>query len=68
MLAIAIGNAKSTDPEAIRNAILGIQGYKGAEGEYDFDANGDGLHGYSVVQNQGGKINFIKYVEFPKPS
>ncbi len=68
ILAIAIGNAKSTEPEAIRSAILAIQGYKGAEGEYDFDQNGDGLHGYSVVQNQGGKINFIKYVEFPKSS
>ena len=68
LLAIAIGNAKSTDPEAIRNAILGVQGYKGAEGTYDFDSNGDGLHGYSVVQNQGGKIAFIKYVDFPKPS
>ncbi len=68
VLATAIGNAKSTEPEAVRNAILGVQGFKGAEGEYDFDPNGDGLHGYSVVQNQGGKINFIKYVEFPKPS
>lgn len=68
ILALAIGNAKSTEPEAIRTAILAIQGYKGAEGEYDFDQNGDGLHGYSVVQNQSGKINFIKYVEFPKPS
>jgi len=68
ILAIAIGDAKSTEPEAIRSAILAIQGYKGAEGEYDFDQNGDGLHGYSVVQNQSGNINFIKYVEFPKPS
>ena len=55
-------------PEAIRAAILAIQGYNGAEGEYDFDQNGDGLHGYSVVQNQNGKIGFIKYVAFPKPS
>ena len=68
VLATAIGAGKSTEPEAVRTAILGVQGYKGAEGEYDFDANGDGLHGYSVVQNQSGKINFIKYVEFPKPS
>jgi branched-chain amino acid transport system substrate-binding protein len=68
VLAMGIANAKSTEPEAIRTAILAIQGYKGAEGEYDFDANGDGLHGYSVVQNKGGKITFIKYVEFPKPS
>jgi branched-chain amino acid transport system substrate-binding protein len=68
LLALAIGDAKSTDPEAIRTAILGIQGYPGAEGTYDFDQYGDGLHGYSVVQNQNGTINFIKYVEFPKPS
>lgn len=68
VLATAINNAKSTDPEAMRKAILDVQGYKGAEGEYDFDQNGDGLHGYSVVQNQAGKINFIKFVEFPKPS
>ena len=68
LLALAIGNAKSTAPEAIRDAMLGVQGYKGAEGTYDFDRYGDGLHGYSVVQNQDGKIAFIKYVEFPKPS
>jgi branched-chain amino acid transport system substrate-binding protein len=68
LLALAIGNAKSTDPAAIRTALLAIQGYNGAEGEYDFDENGDGLHGYSVVENHGGKIGFIKYVEFPKPS
>ena len=68
LLALAIGNAKSTAPEAIRTAMLAIQGYKGAEGTYDFDKNGDGLHGYSVVQNQKGNIVFIKYVDFPKPS
>lgn len=66
VLALAIGNAKSTDPKAIRSAILAIQGYKGTEGTYDFDQNGDGLHGYSVVQNKAGKIDFIKYVSFPK--
>jgi branched-chain amino acid transport system substrate-binding protein len=68
VLAMAIASAKSTDPESIRTAILAIQGYKGAEGEYDFDANGDGLHGYAVVRNQEGKVTFIKYVEFQKPS
>lgn len=68
LLALAIGTAKSTDPMAIRTAMLGIQGYKGAEGTYDFDRYGDGLHGYSIVQNQNGKITFLKYVEFPKPS
>ena len=65
ILAIAIQKANSTDAEAVRRGILGINGYKGVEGTYVFDQNGDGLHGYSVVKNEGGKIAFIKRVEFP---
>ena len=65
ILAIAIQKANSTDAEAVRKSILGINGYKGVEGTYVFDQNGDGLHGYSVVKNEGGKIAFIKRVEFP---
>lgn len=68
ILAMAIANAKSTEPDAIRTAILAIQGYKGAEGEYNFDQNGDGLHGYSIVENKDGKIAFNKYVDFSKPT
>ena len=30
----------------IRDAMLSVKGYKGAEGEYDFDQFGDGLHGF----------------------
>ena len=45
--------------------MLSIKGYKGAEGEYNFNANGDGLHGYNVVKNVGGKIEFAKHIEFP---
>ncbi|MEO8626961.1 MAG: ABC transporter substrate-binding protein [Betaproteobacteria bacterium] len=65
ILARAITNAKSTEPEAIRTAILAIKGYQGLEGPYEFDRNGDGLHGYNVVKNEGGKITFIKRVDFP---
>jgi branched-chain amino acid transport system substrate-binding protein len=65
ILAIAIQKANSTDAEAVRKGILGINGYKGVEGTYVFDQNGDGLHGYSVVKNESGKIAFIKRVEFP---
>jgi branched-chain amino acid transport system substrate-binding protein len=65
ILALAMNNAKSTDPEAIRKAILAIKGYKGLEGTYEFDARGDGLHGYNVVKNDGGKIVFMKRVDFP---
>jgi branched-chain amino acid transport system substrate-binding protein len=67
LAALAIGNAKSTDPQGMRAAILAIRGYKGTEGVYDFDANGDGLHGYNVVQNKNGKIEFVKRVDFPAP-
>jgi branched-chain amino acid transport system substrate-binding protein len=65
ILALAMNNAKSTDPEAIRKAILAIKGYKGLEGTYEFDGRGDGLHGYNIVKNDGGKIVFIKRVDFP---
>lgn len=65
ILALAMNNAKSTDAEAVRKAILAIKGYKGLEGTYSFDAGGDGLHGYNVVKNEGGKLVFIKRVDFP---
>ena len=64
VLAIAIGNAKSTEPEAIRKAIVGIHGWKGVEGTYNFDDKGDGLRGYNVVKNDGGKVSFIKHIDF----
>jgi len=65
ILALAMNSANSTDPEAIRKAILAIKGYQGLEGTYEFDSRGDGLHGYNVVKNEGGKIIFIKRVDFP---
>ena len=65
ILALAMNNAKSTEPEAVRKAILAIKGYKGLEGTYEFDDRGDGVHGYNVVKNEGGKIVFIKRVDFP---
>jgi branched-chain amino acid transport system substrate-binding protein len=65
VMAMAIRNAGSTEPEAIRKAILGIKGYQGVEGNYAFDENGDGLHGYNVVKNDSGKIVYMKHVEFP---
>ena len=63
LLALAISTAGSTDPERIRTALLGIRGYAGAEGEYNFDANGDGLRGYNIVRNDSGKIVFIRRID-----
>ena len=64
VLCAAIDKAGSTDPGKIREAILSTKGYKGAEGEYNFDQYGDGLHGYNIVRNEKGTIVFDKHIEF----
>jgi branched-chain amino acid transport system substrate-binding protein len=64
ILSIGINKAGSTDPGKIRDAMLSIKGYKGAEGEYNFDQFGDGLHGYNIVRNEKGAIVFDKHIEF----
>ena len=64
LLKHAIEKARSTEAEAIRKALLSIRGLKGVEGTYNFDPNGDGVHGYNVVRNEKGKIAFIKHIEF----
>jgi branched-chain amino acid transport system substrate-binding protein len=64
VLALAINKAKSLDPQAIRTAIQGVKGHKGAEGTYVFDQNGDGLHGYNIVKNESGTIVFNKRIDF----
>jgi branched-chain amino acid transport system substrate-binding protein len=64
VLALAIDNAKSLEPQKIREAILSAKDYPGVEGTYNFDQNGDGLRGYNVVKNDNGKIVFIKHIEF----
>jgi branched-chain amino acid transport system substrate-binding protein len=66
VLALAITNAKSTNPEDIKKAILAIKDYKGVEGTYSFDENGDALRGYNIVKNENGKIVFNKHIQFPK--
>jgi branched-chain amino acid transport system substrate-binding protein len=64
VLSIGVTKAGSTDPGKIRDAMLSIKGYKGAEGEYNFDQFGDGLHGYNIVRNEKGIIVFDKHIEF----
>jgi branched-chain amino acid transport system substrate-binding protein len=60
----AIATAGGADPDKVRAAILATRGYKGAEGEYNFDQFGDGLHGYNIVRNEKGAIVFDKHIEF----
>lgn len=64
ILTKAIADAQSTDPAKIRTAILAIKKYAGTEGEYNFDANGDGLHGYNIVVNNNDKIEYKQHIEF----
>ena len=53
-------------PENLRKAILGIQKFPGAEGEYNFDQNGDGLDHYHIVQNVKGDIKYFKTLRVPR--
>ena len=64
ILALAIKNANSTKPDDIQKAIHSIKGYKGVEGTYTFDKNGDGLHGYNIVKNENGNVVFVKHIDF----
>jgi branched-chain amino acid transport system substrate-binding protein len=64
VLANAITAAGSTDPQKIRDALLAVKGYRGVEGTYAFDKNGDGLHGYNIVRNDNGNIVVEKRIDF----
>jgi branched-chain amino acid transport system substrate-binding protein len=64
VLAKAIGTAGGTDPQKIRDALLSIKDYHGVEGTYNFDKNGDGLHGYNIVRNDNGNIVVEKRIDF----
>ena len=63
ILGMAIKSAGSTDPQKMRAAIIAIKGFDGAEGQYNFDSNGDGLHGYNIVRNENGKIVFDRHID-----
>lgn len=60
VLGEAMQKAPDLKPDSIRKAILNIKKFPGAEGEYNFDQNGDGLDHYHVVQNDKGAIKLFK--------
>ena len=66
VLAEAMRRAPDLKPESIRKAILGIKGFPGAEGEYNFDENGDGLDHYHIVRNENGVIKYFKTIRVPR--
>jgi branched-chain amino acid transport system substrate-binding protein len=63
LLAKAVADAGTTEPERLRAALLAIRGHEGAQGTYRFDANGDGLRGYNVVRHAGGRWVFERRIE-----
>ncbi|MFI5340674.1 MAG: ABC transporter substrate-binding protein [Candidatus Methylomirabilales bacterium] len=60
VFAEAMKRSPDLKAENLRKAILSIQKFPGAEGEYNFDQNGDGLDHYNIVQNVKGDIVFFK--------
>ncbi|HSB71597.1 MAG TPA: ABC transporter substrate-binding protein [Candidatus Methylomirabilis sp.] len=66
VFAEAMKRSPDLKPENLRKAILGIQKFPGAEGEYNFDGNGDGLDHYHVVQNVNGSIKYFKTLRVPR--
>jgi branched-chain amino acid transport system substrate-binding protein len=66
VIATALNAARSDKAEDIRKAIVGIKGWKGVEGTYNFDENGDGLSGYNIVKNEAGKVKFVEHIDFNK--
>lgn len=64
VLAKAIAAGNSTEPQKLRTALLAVKGYEGVEGTYNFDANGDGLHGYNILKNDGGNLAQEKRIDF----
>ncbi len=62
----AMKKAKDLKPDSIREALLSIKGFQGAEGEYNFDQNGDGLDSYSIVRNDNNVINVVKTLKFQR--
>ncbi|MBV9287304.1 MAG: ABC transporter substrate-binding protein [Hyphomicrobiales bacterium] len=64
VLAHAINAAGSTDPEAVRNALLNTHDLKAVTGTLNFDANGDGMRGINICRNDHGRLVFMKRFEF----
>jgi branched-chain amino acid transport system substrate-binding protein len=66
VFADAMKKAPDLKPESLRKAILSTQKFPGAEGEYNFDQNGDGLDHYHIVQNVNGTIKYFKTLRVPR--
>ena len=54
------------DRDKIRQAILATQGYKGVQGNFSFNPNGDGLSEVSIVQIEKGQQKLLKIINLGK--
>ena len=52
------------DIKSAGGVALRVRTQEGAEGAYNFDEFGDGLHGYNIVRNVKGDIVFDMHIEF----
>ncbi len=52
-----------TSPEALRDGLRGVKGYKGITGEYSFDEHGDGLRQAYIAQIKDGTPVLVKTVK-----
>jgi branched-chain amino acid transport system substrate-binding protein len=59
ILTEAIEEAGSTDPDEVRDAIMGLSGFEGALGVYDFKDGHDGMHTFHVVSVEDGEFKVI---------
>lgn len=62
VLAEVMKKAPDLKAETIKNGILAVKGFEGAEGQYNFDKNGDGLDHYHIVQNVNNSFKLVKTI------
>ena len=61
ILFTAITDAKTTDPEKVKDAMLAVK-YEGISGQITMDKNGDPSKAAAITQVTGGGSKFIKFV------
>ena len=66
LLSEAIKKSGGMTPAKIREGLLALQKFQGAEGSYTYDANGDGLRAYHIVRNVDGKVTYDRTISFDK--
>jgi branched-chain amino acid transport system substrate-binding protein len=62
LLVDAIERAGSTDPDAIKDALVNVKDYKGVTGVINFDKDHNPIKDVVIEQIKGGKFNYITSV------